>query len=157
MSVIYTDQWYEDMKQLVNQTEEFIKRAPKNKILAAFEVMGDEQSPYVKAGTAVHYLIHMEAGQVAEYKPLPGRHDGNGLSFRFTAPATVWELIAAGVQDPIQAGLRGTIKVRGDMRFLMQHAEAVKMLVDMYGKQVNTEWPQGKPPYKVQAKGNEAA
>ncbi|MCW5830547.1 MAG: SCP2 sterol-binding domain-containing protein [Deltaproteobacteria bacterium] len=150
MSVIYTDQWYEDMKQLVNSTQKFRELAPREKILATFEVMGDEKSPYVTAGNALYYLIRLEGGQVAEYGPLPGRHDGKGLNFRFTAPASLWEEIAAGIADPIQLGLRGTIKVRGDMRFLMQHAEAVKILVDMYGHQNNTEWPKGRPPYSRQ-------
>jgi len=49
--------------------------------------------------------------------------------------------------DPITAGMRGTIRVRGDMRVLMKNADAVKILVDLYGDQVHTEWPKGKPPY----------
>ncbi len=147
MSIIYTDQWYADMKAMVNGSPKFREMAPREKILATFEIIGDEQSPYVTNGNALYYLIRLEGGMVAEYGPLSARHDGKGLNFRFTAPAALWEGIAAGLVDPIQAGLRGTIKVRGDMRFLMQHAEAVKLLVDMYGHQVSTEWPQGKPPY----------
>ena len=33
------------------------------------------------------------------------------------------------------------------MRFLMQNADAVKLAIDLYGNQVNTEWPLGRPPY----------
>jgi putative sterol carrier protein len=101
----------------------------------------------VAVGADVHYLIVMDGGKVEEIRALPARHPGPGLSFRFTAPATVWESIAAGQLDPITAGLRGTIKVKGDMRVLMKNADAVKHLVDLYGAQVYTEWPSGRPPY----------
>ena len=53
---------------------------------------------------------------MTECPPLAERHDGQRLDFRFTAPATMWESIAAGRASPIAAGLRGEIKVRGDMR-----------------------------------------
>jgi hypothetical protein len=49
--------------------------------------------------------------------------------------------------DPIKAGLLGQIKVRGNMRFLMENADAVKLAIDLYGHQGSTEWPLGRPPY----------
>lgn len=147
MPAIYSDAWYEDMKQLINGSAEFRKLAPKQHTVMTLEVIGDGKSPYVPNGSAVCFLIVLDQGEVTEYRPLPEKHDGKGLGFRFTAPATVWEDIAAGHVDPITSGLRGQIKIRGDMRFLMQNADAVKILVDLYGKQVSTEWPLGKPPY----------
>jgi len=33
------------------------------------------------------------------------------------------------------------------MRFLMENADAVKLAIDLYANQVNTEWPLGQPPY----------
>jgi hypothetical protein len=33
------------------------------------------------------------------------------------------------------------------MKFLMENADGVKLLVDLYGNQVDTEWPNGQPPY----------
>jgi hypothetical protein len=92
-------------------------------------------------------LIPADAGRVVDYRPLEARHDGKQLGFRFTAPASIWEAIAAGQLDPITAGLRGQIRIRGDMRFLMENADAVKELVDLYGHQNDTEWPKGRPPY----------
>ena len=147
MSAIYSDAWYDEMKQLINGSAEFRKQAPTDHVAMTLEVLGDAASPYVSDGDAIHYLIVLSGGEVTEYRPLDGRHDGKGLSFRFTAPATIWENIAAGLLDPITAGLRGQIKVRGDMRFLMKNADAVKLLVDLYAHQVDTEWPKGKPPY----------
>ena len=147
MPAISSDAWYDDMKTLINGSPEFRKLAPKPRTVMTLEVVGDGKSPYVPNGDASYYLVVLDDGQVTEYRPLAERHDGKGLGFRFTAPATVWENIAAGLSDPITCGLRGQIKIRGDMRFLMQNADAVKILVDLYGRQGQTEWPQGKPPY----------
>ena len=147
MSAIYSDAWYEDMKALINGSEQLGTMAPKTRIVFTLEVMGDGASPYVPKDGGLYFLLMIENGKVTEFRPLPERHDGKGLSFRFTAPATVWEGVAAGQKDPITSGLRGEIKVRGDMRFLMQNADAVKLAIDLYAKQVNTEWPLGRPPY----------
>jgi hypothetical protein len=147
MSAIYSDAWYEDMKALINGSEHLGTMAPKTRIVFTLEVMGDGASPYVPKDGGLYFLLVIENGKVTEFRPLPERHDGKGLSFRFTAPATVWEGVAAGQKDPITSGLRGEIKVRGDMRFLMQNADAVKLAIDLYANQVNTEWPLGRPPY----------
>ena len=147
MSAIYSDTWYEDMKALINGSEQLGTMAPKTRIVFTLEVMGDGASPYVPKDGGLYFLLVIENGKVTEFRPLPERHDGKGLSFRFTAPATVWEGVAAGQKDPITSGLRGEIKVRGDMRFLMQNADAVKLAIDLYANQVNTEWPLGRPPY----------
>lgn len=151
MSIIYSESWYEDMKRLINGSAAFRKLAPTRRLVMTLEVLGDGASPYVPAGGAIHFLLVLDGGELVEYRPLAARHDGQGLGFRFTAPATVWESIAAGQLDPITAGLRGQIKIRGDMRFLMQNADAVKVLVDLYGSQVETEWPRGRPPYVAPA------
>lgn len=147
MSVIYSAAWYEDMKRLINDSDEFRKIAPRKRVSMTLEVIGDGASPYVPERGAVYYLVELDEGRVAEYRPLDARHDGVGLGFRFTAAASVWERVAAGELDPITAGLRGQIKVRGDMRFLMENADAVKKLVELYAHQGNTEWPKGRPPY----------
>ncbi len=147
MSVIYSDAWYEDMKTLINGSDRLGKMAPKSRIVFTLEVMGDGASPYVAKDGALYFLLAIENGKVTEFRRLPERHDGKGLNFRFTAPASIWEGVAAGDQDPITCGLRGTIKVRGDMKFLMENADAVKLAIDLYANQVNTEWPLGRPPY----------
>jgi putative sterol carrier protein len=148
MSVIYAQQWYEDMKDLINGSDAFRQQAPSGRLAMTLEVVGDAASPYLSEGQDIHYLIVLEQGAIVEYAALDSRHGGQGLDFRFTAPASVWEEIAAGLTDPITAGLRGRIRIRGDMRYLMMNAEAVKVLVDLYGQQGYTEWPAGKPPYE---------
>ena len=147
MSIIYSQAWYDDLRRLIEGSAEFAARAPQERIAMALEIVGDASSPYVGAGEERHYLIVLDGAKVTTLERLPARHDGRELGFRFTAPATVWESIAAGLLDPITAGLRGTIRVRGDMRFLMKNADAVKILVDLYAARIATEWPSGKPPY----------
>ena len=149
MSVIYSDAWYEDMKQLINGSDQLSRVAPKTRITLTLEVMGDGASPYVPQEGGLYFVLVIDNGKVVEFGRLPERHDGKGLNFRFTAPASVWEGVAAGKNDPITCGLRGEIKVRGDMRFLMENADAVKLAIDLYANQINTEWPLGQPPYAV--------
>ena len=151
MSVIYSDNWYEDMKQLINGSEKLGQVAPRVRIALSLEVMGDGASPYVPINGGLYFLLVIENGKVTEFCPLDDKHDGKGLNFRFTAPASIWEGVAAGSRDPIKCGLRGEIKVRGDMRFLMENADAVKLAIDLYGHQGKTEWPLGKPPYTAGA------
>jgi len=49
--------------------------------------------------------------------------------------------------DPVEAGLKGTIKITGDMRILIKHAELVNVVNEIYSREVETTWPKGKPPY----------
>lgn len=147
MAVIYTDPWYDELRQMIDGSPEFARRAPPGRMVMAIEVVGDGASPYVPAEQAIYYRLVLDAGRVAALEPLAERPVGDGLQFRFTAPATIWESVAAGLLDPITAGLRGQIRIRGDMRFLMQNADAVKILVDLYAAHGSTEWPKGRPPY----------
>lgn len=147
MSAVYSDAWYDDLKHMIDGSPEFAAKAPAERMVMTLEIIGDDKSPYVKAGDAMYYLLVLDKGAVEHLHALGEKHDGKGLHFRFTAAATVWEEIAAGLLDPITAGLRGKIRIRGDMRALMQNAEAVKILVDLYASQIDTEWPHGRPPY----------
>jgi len=147
MAAVYSDDWYEDLKRMIDSSPEFAAKAPDKPVVMTLEIQGDGASPYVPGDGALYYLLRLEDGKVTELHALGDKHDGKGLSFRFTAAATTWEEIAAGLLDPITAGLRGKIRIRGDMRFLMQNADAVKILVDLYAAKIETDWPQGKPPY----------
>lgn len=147
MPDVYSDAWYDELRRMIESSAAFAARAPAGRIVMALEIEGDGRSPYVPADGAHHHLLVLEDGKVTELRPLEQRHDGKGLGFRFSAAATTWDEIAAGTLDPITAGLRGRIRIRGDMRFLMQNADAVKLLVDLYAAQIATEWPLGRPPY----------
>ena len=43
--------------------------------------------------------------------------------------------------------IKGAIKIKGDMRVLMQNAELVNVLSEIYQREVETDWPKGRPPY----------
>jgi hypothetical protein len=94
-----------------------------------------------------HFLVRIEEGQCTWYSEVSREDDEVELDYRFHGPASIFDEIAAGTLDPIDAALRGTVRVRGDMRFLLRQAELVKTLLEAYAAGVETTWPKGGPPY----------
>lgn len=147
MPAIYTKEWYDALKDLLNRNEEVAKNAPRGRYRALAELQGDAQSPYLPDGRKLYFVVEMEDGKCTDYHEvaeLPPRKD---FDFIFEVPATVFEGVAAGLVDPVEAGLKGTIKIIGDMRILIKHAELVNVLHQVYSREVETTWPRGKPPY----------
>jgi hypothetical protein len=89
----------------------------------------------------------MVDGKIKELKPRDEKIPGKGLNYRITGPASVFESMAAGLMDPIEKGLDGTLSIRGDMRLLMQNADLANIIFDVYNSSDLTVWPKGKPPY----------
>ncbi|RJP68049.1 MAG: hypothetical protein C4532_13510 [Candidatus Abyssobacteria bacterium SURF_17] len=147
MAEIYSMEWYEKLRNLVNSRDDISARAPQGQWRICVEVMGDEKSPYIPKGQAKYFFVLFDKGKCQRYEELRHTLDGKDLDFRFTGPASVFEEVAAGRRDFIEAGLRGAIKIRGDMRIFMQNAELVKIMADLYSQQVETAWPKGMPPY----------
>ena len=147
MPVIYTDEWYEAMVRLTNSRDDLSSKMPKGEYKFAVELEGDGKSPYVPEGDAKYFFITFTDGKMTECKESPERIPGKGLNYRITGDATVFEGIAAGISDPIEVALGGALKIRGDMRFIMQNAEMANVLFDVYKQRDFTEWPHGKPPY----------
>jgi putative sterol carrier protein len=147
MAEIYSKEWYEKLMALVNSRDDIIARAPQGQWRICVEIMGDENSPYISKGQAKYFFVLFDKGRCQDYRELSETMDGKGLDFRFSGPATVFEEIAAGRRDFIEAGLRGAIRIRGDMRIFMQNAELAKIMAELYSRQIDTEWPRGKPPY----------
>jgi len=147
MAEIYSMEWYEKIKTLVNSRDDITARAPQGQWRICVEVIGDDKSPYVPEGQAKYFFVLFDKGKCQQYEELSETMDGKGLDFRFTGPATVFEEVASARRDFIEAGLKGAIKIRGDMRIFMQNAELAKIMSDLYSEQIDTEWPKGKPPY----------
>ncbi len=147
MAEIYSKQWYEKLKALVNSRDDITARAPQGQWRICVEIIGDDKSPYVPEGKAKYFFVLFDNVKCLEYEELSETMDGKGLDFRFSGPATVFEEVAAAQRDFIEAGLRGAIKIRGDMRVFMQNAELAKIMAELYSQLVDTEWPLGKPPY----------
>ena len=91
--------------------------------------------------------MQLTDGKCAEYSEVAEAPPRKEFDFIFDLPAAIFEGVAAGVIDPIDAGLKGTIKITGDMRILIRHADLVNVLYDVYSREVTTDWPLGKPPY----------
>jgi hypothetical protein len=147
MPAIYSNEWYEAMFSLANSRDDISKKVPQGEWRVVVEVQGDGKSPYIPEGTTRNFFICFRDGKVAEYRESPERVSHKDLHYRFTGPASIFEGVAAGVEDPVEVGLNGSMAVRGDMRFLMQHADMVNVIFDVYANSAVTEWPKGMPPY----------
>jgi putative sterol carrier protein len=147
MADVYTPEWYEAVRSAINQSVTTLPDVPDDSFTIAVEIVGDGASPYVGDGDTLRFLIRLEAGLCAWYREVEADDPAVKLDYRFTGPATTFDEIAAGLTDPVDAALGGTIKVRGDMRFLMRHAAMVQVLLEAYSKGVDTTWPKGTPPY----------
>ena len=147
MAVIYTDEWYKAMCDLANSRDDISKKVPQGEWNVVVEVVGDGRSPYVPEGAVRHFLIRFVDGKVAEYREFAEKISQKGLNYRITGPASVFEGVAAGIVDPVEVGLNGTMTIKGDMRFLMQNADMVNVIFEVYSQSDVTEWDKAKPPY----------
>lgn len=152
MAAIYTDAWYDAVRDAINSRVATLAGLPTETLVVRIEIVGDGISPYVSAGTERHFLVCIEGGHCAWYREVDADDSAVQLQYRFRGPAKVFDEIAAGIVDPVDAALRGLVKVRGDMRFLMRQAEHVAALLEAYGSGVDTEWPLDKPPYATDPK-----
>jgi hypothetical protein len=148
MAAIYTEEWIAALFEWVNSQNGISTQVPGGEWCVALEVVGDGLSPYVPHGEARHFFVRIQDGKVVECQERQERVPGKGLQFRFTGPAHIYEGVAAGLVDPVVAGLEGAITVRGDMRLLIQNAELATRIFKKLGENNSTEWPKGKPPYK---------
>jgi putative sterol carrier protein len=145
MPAIYTEQWYQALKGLINQSKDVEKNAPRGAYKVLAEIRGDSRSLYLSPGDDRFFVILFEEGKCRSYQQVSPPPARKGFNFIFELPAYVFEGIAAGHIDLIDAGLKGLIKVTGDMRILIRQAELVNALYRIYAKEVQTLWPNGKP------------
>jgi putative sterol carrier protein len=161
MPDIYTTEWYDAVRSAINVGVSQLRSLPEGRFVVAVEIVADGRSPYVGEG-ARRFLMEIADGSCLWYRELqPGEsekaHVEGRIDYRFLGPATVFDEIAAGLVDPVDAALRGAITVRGDMRLLLRHAEHVKSLLEAYTNAVSTTWPLGRPPYAAVTSGSEGA
>ncbi len=147
MPAIYTKDWYDNLKELLNGNPEVEKNAPRGTYNVLAEIRGDATSPYLADGKQRWFTVRLADGKCTDYSELTESPPRKDFDFIFEVAATVFEGVAAGLVDPVQAGLKGTIKITGDMRILIKHADLVNVLYDVYAREVETAWPKGKPPY----------
>jgi len=145
MPEIYTNAWYEALKRLLNENPEVDKNAPRGTFHVLAKIIGDAASLYMPAGEVRNFVVVFADGKCLEYRQVdiaPPRRD---FDYLFELSASVFEGVAAGLIDLIDAGLKGKVKITGDMRTLIRHAELINVLYDVYAREVETIWPKGKP------------
>jgi putative sterol carrier protein len=147
LPAIYTNEWYSALQDLLNGNPDVEKNAPRGGYKMLAEVRGDGASPYVNDGEALFFVVQFDDGKCTDYYELEESPPRKEFDFIFVFPAAVFEGVAADTVDPIAAGLKGTIKITGDMRVLIRHADLVNVLREVYAREVETSWPQGQPPY----------
>jgi hypothetical protein len=148
MPAIYSEKWMQAMFELANSSDDISKKLPQGEWRFTLEVEGDGKSPYIPAGEVKYYYIRFLDGKAVEYRESPEKIPGKQLDYRVTGPASVFEGVAAGILDLVETGLNGTLTIRGDMRMLMQNADMMNVIFEIYTQADLTEWPKGKPPYK---------
>jgi hypothetical protein len=147
MPAIYTSEWYDSLKELLNRSDEVTANAPCGVWNFLVEIKGDKASPYLAPADVKHFAIALKDGKCDSYRELVDAPPRKDFQFIMELPATLFERIVANLADPVAEGLKGAIRITGDMRMVMQHAELVNSLSKIYQREVNTDWPKGKPPY----------
>ena len=147
MPDIFTAEWYDAMLELANSRDDLSEKVPQGEWRVAIEIEGDAISPYTPKGEFKYFFVYMVDGKIKELRPSEEKISGKGLNYRITGPASVFESMAAGIVDPIEKGLDGTLTIRGDMRMMMQNADLANIIFDVFKSSDLTDWPKGKPPY----------
>ena len=150
MPAIYTPQWYDSLKEILNRSDDVTKNAPRGVWHVLAEIRGDGASPYLSADEAKRFAIVLNDGRCDSYQELAQAPPRKDFEFILELPASLFERVVANQADPVEAGLKGAIKITGDMRVLIQNAELVNILSDIYQREVETEWPRGQPPYPAE-------
>jgi putative sterol carrier protein len=145
MPEIYTAEWYEALRRLLNSNPEVERNAPDGTYNVLAEIKGDARSAYLGADQRRVFVIRFENRKCRDYSQVENPPPRRQFDFIFELPASVFEGIAAGTIDPVDAGLKGTIKITGDMRILIKHAALVNAVYGVYASEVETIWPNGKP------------
>jgi putative sterol carrier protein len=147
MPDIYTTEWYDELKDLLNRNPDLAKSAPSGELKVLGEFHGDGRSPYLEQGEQRFFVVHLCDGRCTDYYEVDEPPPRKEFDFIFEIPAAIFEESAAGIVDPVEAGLKGTIKITGDMRVLIRHADLVNVVQEVYAREVETTWPKGRPPY----------
>ena len=149
MPAIYTRPWYDNMKEILNRSDEVTKNAPRGVWHVLAEIRGDGVSPYMAADEVKRFAIVLNDGKCDSYEELTEAPPRKDCEFILELPAALFEQIVVNQTDPVESGLKGAIKIIGDMRVMIQNAELVNVLSDIYQREVETEWPKGMPPYST--------
>src|SRR3989304_1528200 len=88
MPAIYTKQWYEELKELLNRNNEVAKNAPRGRYKALAELRGDGQSPYLANGQKLFFVVNLDDGKCTDYYEVAEPPPRKEFDFIFEVPAT---------------------------------------------------------------------
>ena len=157
MPAIYTTEWYEALKKLLNENPDVDKNSPRGTFHVLAKIVGDARSAYLATGELRNFVVLFADGKCLEYRQTDTPPPRKDFEFIFEFPASIFEEVAAGQIDLIDAGLKGKIKITGDMRILIRHAELVNVIYGVYAREIETTWPKGKPGTTPQAQATVAS
>src|SRR3989337_1446132 len=103
MAAIYTTDWYDELRDLLNRNEEVEKNAPRGRLKVLAELRGDGQSLYLADGQRLFFVVHLDDGKCTDYYEVTEPPPRKDCDFIFEVPATVFEGAARGGGDPVRA------------------------------------------------------
>src|SRR3989304_4208857 len=122
MAAIYTSEWYDSLKEILNRSDEVTKSAPRGVWHVLAEIKGDGASPYFSQGELKRFAIVLNDGKCDSYQELAEPPPRKDFEFILELPAGLFERIVANQADPVEAGLKGAGKITGAMRGVIQKA-----------------------------------
>ena len=111
MPAIYTAEWYESLKEILNSSDEVTKNAPRGQWHVLAEIKGDATSPYLAEGDIKRFGIVLTDGRCDSYDELTEEPQRKDFQFILDIPASLFERIVANEADPLEAGLKGAIMI----------------------------------------------
>ena len=101
MPDIYTTEWYDELKDLLNRNPDMEKSAPKGPLKVLGQFLGDGPSPYLAEGDRQFFVVLLDDGKCTDYYEVAEPPPRKEFDFIFDIPASVFEEVAAGVTDPV--------------------------------------------------------
>src|ERR1035441_3134393 len=111
MPAIYTTEWYEAIKKLLNDNPEVDKNSPRGTFHVLAKIVGDARSVYLPVAQLRNFVVLFTDGKCLEYRQADAPPPRKDFEFIFELPASVFEEVAAGPIDLIDAGLKGRIQI----------------------------------------------
>jgi len=128
MIKLFSDLWFEKFKESINKNEEYEKYASDWEGDIIINILGDENSYYVKKGTNILAQLKLYHGKCLELNIIKKLQYTRGI-YILEGKATVWENILAGKTDIVTAVLKNEIKITGEINKLFKYMNAAREIV----------------------------
>src|SRR4030067_1940909 len=97
MPDIYTIEWYDALRELLNCNPDMAKSAPKGPMKVLGQLSGGGRSPYLSEGEQRFFVVHLNDGKCTDYYQVDQPPPPKEFDFIFEIPAVVFEEVAAGM------------------------------------------------------------